>query len=165
MGLLEQLEKAPAQSTPATLSLGPTRITCLQSDDLCLLMDGEPYEDMITSFEYEAGDHYILDTDRYRDGRYVLGEVFSRTRATGAEEEIAIDRHRVQCDDGHPGYCKVVNGSPYCGEIDGFHPLHDYDHRLRVERFDIFPEGITGASYIPAHGYRWLETLERTPSG
>ena len=163
--LLEQLEKTPAPSTPATLSVGPTRVTCIRGDDFCLVVDGGLYDDMITSFEYEAGDHYILDANRYRDGRYVLSEVSSRTRAAGTEEEITIDRHRVECDDGHPGYCKVINGTPFRGEIVGFQPLHDYDYRLRVERFDMFPEGMTGAPYVQAYGYRWLETLERTPSG
>ena len=87
--LLEQLEKTPAPSTPATLSVGPTRVTCVRSDDFCLVADGTPYEDMITSFEYEAGDHYILEADQYDDGRYVLSEVVSRTRAAGTEEEIS----------------------------------------------------------------------------
>ena len=163
--LLEQLEKTRAPFTPATLSLGPTRVTCIHGDDFCLVVDGELYDDMITSFEYEAGDHYVLDANRYRDGRYVLSEVSSRTRATGAEEEITVDRHRVQCDDGHPGYCKVVNGSPYRGEIVGFDPRHGDSYRLRVERFDMFPDGMSGASYVPDYGYRWLETLERTPGG
>ena len=70
--LLEQLEKTPAPSTPATLSVGPTRVTCVRGDDFCLVVDGGLYDDMITSFKYEAGDHYILDANRYRDGRYVL---------------------------------------------------------------------------------------------
>ena len=163
--MLEQLEKTPAPSAPATLSLGPTRVTCIRGDDFCLVLDGELYDDMITSFEYEPGDHYILDANLYRDGRYVLSEISSRTRAAGTEMQITVDRHRVQCGDGHPGYCKVVNGAPYRGEIVGFRPAHDYDYRLRVERFDMFPEGMTGASYIPASGYRWLETLEETPGG
>ena len=162
--LLEQLEKTLATSTPATLSVGPTRVTCVRSDDFCLVVDGAPYDDMITSFGYDAGDHYVLETNRYGDGRYVSSDVVSRTRAAGTEEEITIDRHRVACDDGHPGYCKVVNGAPFRGEIVGFHPLHDYDYRLRVERFDMFPDGMTGSPLVPAHGYRWVETLERSPS-
>ena len=162
--LLEQLEKTRAPSTPATLSVGPTRVTCARSDDFCLVLDGAPYDDMITSFEYEAGYHYILETSRYGDGRYVLGEVVSRTETTGTEEEITIDAHRVECDDGYPGYCKVVNGAPFRGEIVGFHPWHDYGYRLRVERFSMFVDGAEASSaHVPAHGYRWLETLERTP--
>ncbi len=161
--LLEQLEKTPAPSTPATLSAGPARVVCARSDDFCMVLDGAPYDDIITSFEYEAGYHYVLEADRYADGRYVLGEVVSRTRAAGTEEEIAIDRHRVECDDGYPGYCKVVNGAPYRGEIVGFQPRHEVDYRLRVERFDMFPDGMTGSPNVPAYGYRWLETLEATP--
>ena len=159
--LLEQLEKTPALSTPATLSVGPTRVTCARSDDFCLVVDGAPYDDMITSFEYEAGYYYILEANKYGDGRYVLSEVVSRTEAAGTEEEITIDPHRVECDDGYPGYCKVVNGAPFRGEIVGFQPRHDYSYRLRVERFGMFPDGITGSPpYVPAYGYRWLETLE-----
>lgn len=161
--LLEQLEKTLAPSTPATLSLGPTRVTCLRSDDFCVVVNGAPYEDLITGFEYEGGDHYVLEVNRYRDGRYVLREISSRTRAVGTEEEITIDPHRVECDDGYPGYCKVVNGAPYRGEIVGFQPGHDYGYLLRVERFDMFPEGMSGSAMVPHHGYRWLETLERDP--
>ena len=161
--LLEQLEKTPAPSTPATLSVGPARVICHRSDDFCPVVDGAPYDDLINSFEYEAGYHYLLETHRYADGRYVLGEVVSKTRAAGTEEEITIDRHRVECDDGYPGYCKVVNGAPHRGEIVGFQPTHDSSYRLRVERFDMFPEGMTGSPDVPAYGYRWLETLETTP--
>ena len=161
--LLEQLEKTLAPSTPATLSAGPARVVCARSDDFCMVLDGAPYDDIITNFEYEAGYHYVLEADRYADGRYVLSDVVSRTRAAGTEEEIAIDRHRVECGDGYPGYCKVVNGAPYRGEIVGFQPRHEVDYRLRVERFDMFPEGVTGSPDVPAHGYRWLETLEATP--
>ena len=145
--------------------MGPTRVTCARSDDFCLVVDGAPYDDMITSFEYEAGYYYILEANRYGDGRYVLSEVVSRTEAAGTEEEITIDPHRVECDDGYPGYCKVVNGAPFRSEIVGFQPRHDYSYRLRVERFGMFPDGMTGSPpYVPAYGYRWLETLERTPS-
>ena len=42
-------------------------------------------------------------------------------------EYEAVDRHRVECDGGHPGYCKVVNGAPFRGEIVGFGPEHDYN--------------------------------------
>ena len=163
--LIEQLEKTAAASTPATLSLAPTRVTCVSSDDFCLVLYGELYDDLITSFEYEAGDHYVLDANLYGDGRYVLSEVSSQTRAAGTEEEITVDRHRVECGDGHPGYCKVVTGVPFRGEIVGFQPAQEESYRLRVEKFDMFPEGVTGAPYVPTYGYRWLETLERTPGG
>ena len=161
--LLEQLEKTPAPSTPATLSVGPARVVCFRSDDFCPVVNGAPYDDLVTSFEYEAGYHYALEANRYGDGRYVSSEVVSKIRAAGTEEEITVDRHRVECDDGYPGYCKVVDGTPYRGEIVGFRPRHEVDYRLRVERFDMFPEGMTGAPNVPTHGYRWVETLEATP--
>ena len=149
-------------STPATLSVGPARVVCALSDDYCMVVDGAPYDDMITGFEYEAGYHYVLEADRYGDGRYVLGEIVSRTRAAGTEEEITIDPHRVRCDDGYSGNCKVYNGAPYRGEIVGFQLLHDYGYRLRVERFNMFPDGMAGSPAVPAYGYRWLETLEQS---
>ena len=161
--LLEQLEKTPAPSTHTTLAVGPARVICARSDDFCLVVDGAPYDDYITGFEYEAGYHYILEADRYGDGRYVLGEIISRTRAAGTEEEMTIDPHRVMCDDGYPGYCKVVNGAPFRGEIVDFQPRHDDGYRLRVEKFSMFPDGMTRSPEVPAYGYRWLETLEHTP--
>ena len=158
--LLAQLEKTPAPSTPAMVSVAPARVVCARSDDFCMVVDGTPYDDIITRFEYEAGHHYVLETEKYRDGRYVLGGLVSRTRAAGTEEEITVDPHRVECDDGYPGYCKVLNGAPFRGEIVGFQPRHEYGYRLRVERFAMFPDGVTGSPDVPAHGYRWLETLE-----
>lgn len=157
--LLERLEQTPAPSSPANLSVGPARVVCAGSDDFCMVVDGAPYDEIVTSFEYEAGYHYVLDTNRYGDGRYVLNDVVSRTRADGTEEEITVDRHRVECGDGYPGYCKVVNGAPFRGEIVGFQPRHEEDYRLRVERFDMFPGGMAGSPNVPAYGFRWLETL------
>ena len=160
--LLEQLEKSPATSTAVTLSVGPARVVCARSDDYCMVVDGAPYDDHINKFEYEAGYHYVLEANRYGDGRYVSTNVVSKTRAAGTEEEITIDRHRVECGDGYPGFCKVFNGAPYRGEIVGFQPRHDYGYRLRVERFSMFPDGMAGSPLVPEYGYRWLETIEQT---
>ncbi len=160
--LLEQLEKTRASSTPATLPVGPTRVKCSQIDDFCLLIDGAPYDDMITNFDYEAGYHYTLNANRYSDGRYVLAEMVSKTEAAGTEEEITVGPHRIKCDN---NYCNVVNGKAFRSEIVNFQPWHNYSYRLRVERFDMFTDGITPSSAnIPTYGYRWLETLEQSSS-
>ena len=159
--LLEQLEKTRASSTPVTLAVGPTRVKCAQIDDFCLLIDGAPYDDMITNFDYEAGYHYTLSANRYRDGRYLLNEVNSTTEVAGAEEEITVGPHRIKCDDNYAVYCNVVNGEAIRSEIVNFQPWHNYSYRLRVERFSMFTGGITPSSdNIPTYGYRWLETLE-----
>ena len=174
--LLEQLEKTPAPSTAVTLTVGPARVLCTRSDDFCPVVNGVPYDDTINDFEYEAGYHYVLEANRYNDGRYVLTSVVSKTRAEGTEEEeITIDWGRVECGDGHPGFCKVYSGVPYRGEIVGFQPRHEFNYRLRVEKFSMSPEGMngmdgvpggmTGSPLVPAYGYRWLETLEETQGG
>ena len=158
--LLEQIEKAPAPSTPATISVGPTRIKCAQNDDFCLLINGTPYDDIITSFEYEAGYHYTLNANQYSDGRYVLTEIASKTEVTGTEEEITVGPHRTPCG---AVYCNVVNGEAFLSEIVNFQPRHNYSYRLRVERFDMFSSSTTPpSSNIPTYGYRWLETLEQS---
>ena len=163
--LLEQLEKTPAPSTAVTLSVGAARVVCARSDDFCPVVDGAPYDDYINGFEYEAGFYYTLEADRYSDGRYVMTNVVSKTRAEGTEEEITIDWGRIECADGYPGYCKVYNGVPYRGEIVGFHPRHESNYRLRVEKFGMLPEGVTRSPNVPEYGYRWLETLEETQGG
>lgn len=170
--LLEQLEKTPSPSTAVTLSVGPARFIGFRSDDFCPVVDGAPYDDYINGFEYEAGYHYVLEANRYGDGRYVLANVVSKTRAEGAEEKITIHRGRVECCDGYPGFCTVYNGAPYRGEIVGFQPGHEYSYHMRVDKFSMFPDdmtgspaGVAGSPIVPAYGYRWLETLEETQGG
>ena len=163
--LQEQLKKTPAASSPATLSLGPTRVKCSQIDDFCLLVDGAPYFDIVTGFEYEAGYYYTLDANGYSDGRYVLNSVVSKTEAAGTEEEITVAPHRIDCGGDNQVYCNVVNGEAFRSEIVGFNPWHGYSYRLRVERFDMFAGEETPASPdVPGYGYRWLETLDRSPA-
>ncbi len=163
--LLEQLDKTRAPSTPATLLIGPTRVTCSNSDDFCLLVNGVPYDDIVTNFEYEAGFYYTLNVNKFGDGRHVLDEIVTKDEATGTDEEIiVVGPGRVHCDDNRSIYCKVVNGVPFRSEIVGFQPWHGYNYRLRVVRFSMFPGGVTPPSNnIPTYGYRWLETLERSP--
>ena len=163
--LLEQLEKNLAPSTPVTLSLAPTRVKCSIADDFCLLVDGAPYDDIITNFEYEAGYYYILNVNKYGDGRHVLDEVVAKTEAAGTQvEEITVGSGRIECDETGSNFCNVVNGAAFRSEIVDFRPVHGYSYRLRVERFRMFPGGVTTASgNIPTFGYRWLETLERNP--
>ena len=62
-----------------------------------------------------------------------------------------------------PVTARSYNGVPYRGEIVGFQPLHDYGYRLRVEQFNMFPDGMIGSPAVPVYGYRWLETLVRNP--
>ncbi len=161
--LLEQIEKTRAPSTPATLTVGPTRVKCAQIDDFCLLINGAPIDDIITNFEYEAGYHYTLNANQYSDGRYVLTEIVSKTEVTGTEEEITVGPHRTPCNDNSSVYCNVVNGEAFRSEIVNFQPRHNYSYRLRAERFDMFTSSTTPPSpNIPTYGYRWLETLEQS---
>jgi hypothetical protein len=161
--LLEQIEKTRAPSTPTTLFVGPTRVKCAQLDDFCLLINGAPYDDIITNFEYEAGYHYTLNANQYSDGRYVLNGMVSKTEVTGTEEEITVGPHRTPCNDNYPVYCNVVNGEAFRSEIVNFQPWHNYSYRLRVERFNMFTNNTTPpSSNIPTYGYRWLETLEQS---
>ena len=163
--LLEQLEKTPAPSTPVTLSLAPTRVKCSIADDFCLLVDGASYDDIITNFEYEAGYHYTLNVNKYGDGRHVLEEIVAKTEAAGTqEEEVTVGPGRIKCDETGSNFCNVVNGAAFRSEIVDFQPVHGYSYRLRVERFSMFPSGVTPPSNnIPTYGYRWLETLEQNP--
>ena len=126
-----------------------------------MVVDGAPYDEMITSFEYEPGYHYILEANQvWRRPLRVVGDHFEdRSGRHGRGDQPWMPTGSSAATD-IPGYCKVVNGAPFRGEIVGFQPWHDYSYRLRVERFDMFPDGKAGSPEVPAHGYRWLETLE-----
>ena len=62
-----------------TLSVGATRVKCLNADDFCLLVDRAPYDDVITKFEYDAGYHHTLKVSKIGDGRHVLDETVAKT--------------------------------------------------------------------------------------
>ena len=83
-----------------------------------------------------------------------MNSVVSKTEAAGAEEEeITVAPHRIECGSGDLVYCNVVNGEAFLSEIVGFQPWHGYSYRLRVERFDMLPDGVTaGSSDIPDYG-------------
>lgn len=130
----------------------------------CLLVDGTPYDDIITNFECYAGYYNTLNVNKFRDGRHVLDEIVERTEAAGTqEEEITVGPGRIRCGENRSISCNVVNGAAFRSEIVDFQPVHGYSYRLRVERFSMFPGGVTPPGKIPAFGYRWLETLERNP--
>lgn len=89
----------------------------------CLLVDGTPYDDIITNFECYAGYYNTLNVNKFRDGRHVLDEIVERTEAAGTqEEEITVGPGRIRCGENSSISCNVVNGAAFRSEIVDFQP-------------------------------------------
>ena len=89
-------------------------------------------------------------------------DVVSKTRAEGTEEEITIDRHRIEV---RRRLSRVTARSstapPTAARSWASSPGTNTDYRLRVEKFSMFPDGMYRITRLyRSYGYRWLETLE-----
>ena len=88
-------------------------------------------------------------------------EVVSQTPAQGSVVEITVDAGRVDCRENAPisDACIVVNDQPYYGNIEDFERGHEYEYRLRVERYDLMPGVSDPPPETSKYGYLLLEVL------
>ena len=159
--LLEVVSKTSVAGEIADVGVAPARISCPKTDLTCLLVDGEPVRGAISGFEYQAGYDHLLRVEKFNDGSVRLLEVQSQTPAAGVVEEITVGPGRVQCYTDAPitAACIVVNGEPYYGEVEDFARAHGYEYRLKVEKYDLFPDRADAPPELPKYGYRLLEVI------
>ncbi len=159
--LVEEVSKVKAAGEIIEAKVAPTRVTCPKSDELCLLVDGVPQGGAISGFEFRGGYHYVIRYESYPDGSRRLLEVVSQTPARGAVVEITVDAGRTQCRENAPitAACIVVNDQPYYGNIEDFARAHEYEYRLRVERYDLMPGVSDPPPETSKYGYLLLEVL------
>ena len=164
--LLEMISKQPASGAVREATLAPARVQCPRTDEMCLLLDGEPFAGSIAGLEYEPGYDYRIRFESFDDGSHRLLEVVEQARARGAAEEITVGPWRVQCYASAPitAACIVVNGEPFYGTIEGLGRRHGYEYRLRVERYDLLPNVSIPPPETPKYGYRLLEVISETPA-
>ena len=163
--LVEVISKTRSMGYVREVTVAPTRVQCPKSDEQCLLVDGRPLRNLIDGFAYQAGYDYLIRLEKFDGGTRRLVEVLDRSPAMGAAEEITVGPWRVGCYEDAPitAACIVVNGKPYYGTVEGHARRHGYDYRLRVERYDLFPDAEVPPE-LPKYGYRLLKVLSEEPA-
>lgn len=163
--LVEVVSKTRADGSVWEVTVAPTRVQCPKSDQQCLLVDGRPLRNSIDGFDYQPGFDYLIRLERFDGGTRRLVEVLDQSAATGTVEEIEVGPWRVGCYEDAPisAACIVVNGEPYYGTVEGHARHHGYEYRLRVEKYDLFPETAPPPEQ-PKYGYRLLKVLWEEPA-
>lgn len=164
--LVEVISKTRAAGSVREVSIAPTRVRCPKSDERCLIVDGRPRRDSIDGFVYEPGFDYRLRLEDFDGGTTRVVEVLAKSPATAVIEEITVGPWRVGCYEDAPitAACIVVDGEPYFGIVEGHARRHGYDYRLRVGRYDLFPDRAARPPELPKYGYLLLDVLSERPA-
>lgn len=166
--LVEVISKTRTSGAVSQASDSPARANCPKSDELCMLLYGQPVRGAISGFDYEAGYDYRIRFERFDNGSRRLIEVISKVAASGTQEEITVGPWRVKCyeDALITAACIVVNGEPFFvfGQIENFPRVHGYEYHLRVEKYDLMPAVTVPPPETSKYGYRLLKVLSETPA-
>ncbi len=164
--LLEVLSKTRASGSVQEATVAPTRVQCPKSDERCLLVDGRPIRDSIDGFDYRPGFEYRIRLEQFDGGLRRLLEVAEQIPAHAEVVEITVGPWRVGCYEDAPitAACIVVNGEPYYGVIEEFPRGHGFEYRLRVDQYDLFPDGAEPPPELPKYGYRLVSVVSEMPA-
>jgi len=164
--LIEVISKARSAGEEIEATVAPARVACPGTDELCLLINGDPQRGVISGFEFRGGFDYRIRYEQYGDGSRHLLEILSQTPAQGAVVEITVGPWRVECRENAPitAACIVVDDQPYYGNIEDFARKHGYEYRLRVERYDLMPGVSAPPPESSKFGYRLLDVLSEQPA-
>ena len=164
--LVEEVSRTRVSGEVIEAAVAPARVTCPKSDDICLLVGGEPQRGTISGFEFQGGYDYVIRYERYADGSRRLLEIISQTPAKAVREEITVGAWRVECREDAPitAACIVVNGEPYYGNIEGFDRRHGYEYTLLVDKYDLMPGVAIPPPEIAKYGYRLVAVLSVAPA-
>ena len=81
-----------------------------------------------------------------------------------AEREVTVAPHRAECVGVALMECLVVDGELFYGEIEGFEHEAGYVYRLRIERYDPWPEMEEPPADASEYGYRLIEVVSKEPA-
>ena len=164
--LLEMLSKTRVAGLVQEATVAPTRVQCPKSDEQCLLVDGLPVRDSIDGFTFQPGFDYRIRFESYDSGTRRLLDIVEQAPAQSGVEEITVGPWRVSCYEDAPitAACIVVNGEPYYGVIEEFPRGHGFEYRLRVERYELFPDMAEPPPVLPKYGYRLVSVLSEMPA-
>ena len=60
--------------------------------------------------------------------------------------------------------CMVVDGELFYDRIDGFDYEQGYVYKLKIERYDAWPDRAEPPQDASRYGYRLIETISKTPA-
>lgn len=81
--------------------------------------------------------------------------------ATGEILTVTIGPELVDCVAVGPWECMVVDGELFYEAIDGFDYEEGYTYRIRMERYDAWPDQDEPPQDASKYGYRLIEVISR----
>ena len=76
--------------------------------------------------------------------------------------EVSVAPELESCVGSHPMMCMVVDGEFFYSSIDGFDFESGYEYRLRIERYDAWPDVEEPPQDAGKYGYRLIEVIRKT---
>ena len=96
------------------------------------------------------------------------GELTTDNDLTGWEAvhvmEVTVGPKLLDCVGVGPRKCLEVNGQLFYEGIDGFKHEDGYTYRLKIERYDAFPDEEEPPQDASRYGYRLIEVISKTGS-
>lgn len=78
--------------------------------------------------------------------------------------EVTVGPELVECVGVAPMQCLVVDGEYFYDSIEGFEYEEGYVYRIRMERYDAWPDLEEPPQDASAYGYRLVEIVSQTPA-
>lgn len=78
--------------------------------------------------------------------------------------EVTVGPELVECVGVAPMQCLVVDGEYFYDSIEGFEYEEGYVYRIRMERYDAWPDLEEPPQDASAYGYRLVEVVSQTPA-
>ena len=78
--------------------------------------------------------------------------------------EVTVGPELKECIGVGPMQCMVVDGKLFYDRIDGFDYEQGYVYKLKIERYDAWPDREEPPQDASRYGYRLIETISKTPA-
>lgn len=76
--------------------------------------------------------------------------------------EVSVGSELESCVGLYPMMCMVVDGGLFYDAIDGFDFEPGYEYKLRIERYDMWPDMEEPPQDAGKYGYRLIEVIRKT---
>ena len=129
---------------------------------------GYPTEARIDYDARMADEEYMFTVSGYSsaDGQYHGGPLNSSDESATGDEvkmmEVTVGPELLDCVGVGPRKCLEVDGKLFYDGIDGFKHEEGHTYRLKIERYDAFPEEEEPPQDASRYGYRLIEVISKT---